>query len=321
MSVNHRKVAVIGCGIVGATSAFAIMQSGLFSEMVLLDVNQEKAEGEAMDISHGTALTHPMRIYAGSYDDLADAAVIVVTAGAAQKPGETRLDLIHKNVSIFSGIMKEIRQRKPEGIMLVVANPVDILTYYAAKTSGMGESRVFGSGTVLDTSRLRTLLGSKLDVDSRSIHAYIVGEHGDSEIVCWSNANVSGVPLPDFFALRGMGDIDLVAAQNEISNDVKNSAYEIIAKKHATYYGIGMSVMRICKAIVKDEKSVLPVSTVLHGEYGIEGCALSVPAIVGRHGVEDLVPISMSEEERVALDHSATVLKQNMADIDFEVND
>ena len=321
MSINHRKVAVIGCGFVGSTSAFALMQSGLFSEMVLLDVNHEKAEGEAMDISHGTALTHPMRVYAGDYDDVADAAIIVVTAGAAQKPGETRLDLIHKNVSIFSGIMKEIRQRKPEGIMLVVANPVDILTYYAAKTSGMGESRVFGSGTVLDTSRLRTLLGSKLDVDSRSIHAFIVGEHGDSEIVCWSNANVSGVPLPDFFALRGMGDIDLKATQNDISNDVKNSAYEIIAKKHATYYGIGMSVTRICKAIAKDEKSVLPVSVVLNGEYGIEGCALSIPAIVGRHGVETLVPISMSEEERTLLEKSSIVLKENMADIDFAVKD
>ncbi|MBO5554436.1 MAG: L-lactate dehydrogenase [Solobacterium sp.] len=321
MSVNHRKVAVIGCGFVGATSAFAIMQSGLFSEMVLLDVNHDKAEGEAMDISHGTALVSPMRVYAGDYDDIADAAIIVVTAGAAQKPGETRLDLIHKNVSIFSGIMKEIRARKPEGIMLVVANPVDILTYYAAKTSGMGESRVFGSGTVLDTSRLRTLLSTKLDVDSRNIHAYIVGEHGDSEIVCWSNADVSGVPLADFFALRGMGDIDFEETQKEISDDVKNSAYEIIAKKHATYYGIGMSVARICKAIAKDEKSVLPVSVVLNGEYGISNCALSVPAIVCRNGVESLVPISMSEAEREALNASAEVLKQNMSDIDFSVND
>lgn len=321
MSVNHRKVAVIGCGFVGATSAYALMQSGLFSEMVLLDVNQEKAEGEAMDISHGTAFSHPMRIYAGGYDDIADAAVIVVTAGAAQKPGETRLDLIHKNVSIFSGIMKEIRLRKPEGIMLVVANPVDILTYYAARTSGMGEKRVFGSGTVLDTSRLRTLLAGKLDVDSRSIHAYIVGEHGDSEIVCWSNANVSGVPLADFFALRGMGDVDFPKVQDEISNDVKNSAYEIIAKKHATYYGIGMSVVRICRAIAGDEKSVLPVSTVLHGEYGISDCSLSVPAIVGQNGIEDLVPISMSESERDALNRSASLLKENMADISFAVTE
>ena len=250
MSVNLRKVAVVGCGFVGSASAFALMQSGLFTEMVLLDVVQEKAEGEAMDIMHGTALMNPMRIYAGTYDDIADAAVIVVTAGAAQKPGETRLDLIHKNISILGSIMAEIRKRSCQGIMLVVSNPVDILTYYAAKTSGMPENRVFGSGTVLDTARLRTLLGTKLDVDSRSIHAVIVGEHGDSEIVCWSNANVSGVPLADFFALRGMGDQDLTAAEKEIGDDVKNSAYQIIQKKRATYYGIAMSVRRICSAIM-----------------------------------------------------------------------
>ena len=259
MSVNLRKVAVVGCGFVGSASAFALMQSGLFTEMVLLDVVQEKAEGEAMDIMHGTALMNPMRIYAGTYDDIADAAVIVVTAGAAQKPGETRLDLIHKNISILGSIMAEIRKRSCQGIMLVVSNPVDILTYYAAKTSGMPENRVFGSGTVLDTARLRTLLGTKLDVDSRSIHAVIVGEHGDSEIVCWSNANVSGVPLADFFALRGMGDQDLTAAEKEIGDDVKNSAYQIIQKKRATYYGIAMSVRRICSAI-RDQRlrSVYP---------------------------------------------------------------
>ena len=317
MSVNLRKVAVVGCGFVGSASAFALMQSGLFTEMVLLDVVQEKAEGEAMDIMHGTALMNPMRIYAGTYDDIADAAVIVVTAGAAQKPGETRLDLIHKNISILGSIMAEIRKRSCQGIMLVVSNPVDILTYYAAKTSGMPENRVFGYGTVLDTARLRTLLGTKLDVDSRSIHAVIVGEHGDSEIVCWSNANVSGVPLADFFALRGMGDQDLTAAEKEIGDDVKNSAYQIIQKKRATYYGIAMSVRRICSAIVKDEKSVLPVSTVMHGAYGISDCALSTPAIVGRNGVEGLVPVTMSEKEREELLSSAKVLKQNMEGIDF----
>ncbi len=317
MTVNLRKAAIIGCGFVGSASAFALMQSELFSEIVLLDVNQAKAEGEAMDISHGTALISPMDIHAGTYDDIKDASVIVLTAGAAQKPGETRLDLIHKNVAIFSSIMKEIRRVKPEGILLVVANPVDILTYYAQRTSGMGETRVFGSGTVLDTARLRTLLSQKLCVDSRSVHASIIGEHGDSEIVCWSHANVSGVPLPDFFALRGMGDIDLSAYEKELADDVKNSAYEIIKRKNATYYGIAVSVRRICSAIVKDEKSVLPVSVSLHGEYGIDGCALSVPAIVGRDGIEGLVPVSMSEEERMELAKSADVLKANMEGIDF----
>lgn len=317
MSVNYRKAAVIGCGFVGSSSAFALMQSELFSEIVLLDVDQLKAEGEAMDISHGTALLSPINIHAGTYDEIKDAAVIVLTAGAAQKPGETRLDLIHKNVSIFSSIMKEIRRVEPEGVLLVVANPVDILTYYAQRTSGMPKSRVFGSGTVLDTARLRTLLSQKLHVDSRSIHASIIGEHGDSEIVCWSNANVSGVPLPDFFALRGMGDVDLAKLEEDYAADVKNAAYEIIKRKKATYYGIAVSVRRICTAIVKDEKSVLPVSVALEGSYGIEGCALSVPAIVGKNGIEGLVPAAMSEEERTKLLQSADVLKKNMADIVF----
>jgi len=316
--LNLRKVAVIGCGFVGSSSAFALMQSGLFTEMVLVDVMKDKAEGEAMDISHGTSLATPMKIYAGDYKDIEDAAIIVVTAGAAQKPGETRLDLIKKNVGIFASIMPSIRALNPQGIMIVVSNPVDILTYAAMKMSGMPEKRVFGSGTVLDTARLRYLLSSKLDVDSRSVHATIIGEHGDSEIVCWSGANVSGVPLADFFALRGMGNMDLANAEKEFAADVKNSAYEIIAKKHATYYGIAMSVRRLCTAIILDEKAILPVSTVLHGSYGIEDCALSVPAIVGRNGVESLVPVSMSQEERDALAASADVLKKNMEGLSFD---
>ena len=193
--VNLRKVAVIGCGFVGSASAFALMQSGLFSEMVLVDVDHERAEGEALDIGHGMPLARPMQIYAGDYDAVSDAAVIVVTAGANQKPGETRLDLVRKNVAVFKSIMPEIAKRKCKGIMLVVANPVDILTYVAAKLSGMPSRRVIGSGTVLDTARLKYLLSEHLGVDSRSIHAYIIGEHGDSEFAAWSSANVSGVPL------------------------------------------------------------------------------------------------------------------------------
>lgn len=321
MSVNFRKVAVVGCGFVGSSSAFALMQSGMFSEMVLIDVMKDKAEGEAMDISHGTSLNAPMNIYAGDYADARDAAITVITAGANQKPGETRLDLIQKNISIHSGIMKEIRAQKFEGILLIVANPVDILTYYAKKMSGLPENKVFGSGTVLDTARLRYLLGTKLDVDSRSVHAYVIGEHGDSEIATWACANVSGVPLQDFFALRGMGDQDLTLAEKDIADDVKNAAYRIIEKKHATYYGIAMSVVRICRAVLKDEKSILPVSTTLDGSYGIDGVSLSVPAIVGRNGIEGLVPVMLSEQERDELVASAEVLKKNMADIDFTIRD
>ena len=196
--VNLRKAAIIGCGFVGAATAFALMQSGLFSELVLLDANRQKAEGEALDISHGLPFARPMDIHAGSYDDMADAAVVIVTAGANQKPGETRIDLVKKNVAIFHSIMAEIRPRNFGGILLVVANPVDILTQTALKYSGLPESRVMGSGTVLDTARLKYLLGEHLRVDSRSVHAFIIGEHGDSEIAVWSSANVSGIPIHDF---------------------------------------------------------------------------------------------------------------------------
>ena len=312
-SVNLRKVAMIGCGFVGSASAFALMQSGLFSEMVLLDADQNKAEGEALDISHGLPFAKPMQIYAGGYDDITDAAIIIVSAGASQKPGETRLDLVKKNVGIFSMIMPEIAKREVKGILLIVANPVDILTFVAQKQSGLLESRVFGSGTVLDTARLKYLLGEHLSVDSRSVHAYIIGEHGDSEMAAWSCANVSGLPLDSFCEMRGHHNHD--EAMHQIADQVKNSAYEIIEKKHATYYGIAMSVKRICEAIIRDEKSILPVSSMLHGEYGIEGVTLSMPAVVGKNGIEKLVPIRLSEEEQGQLKVSADTLKAVLKEV------
>ncbi len=305
--LNTRKLAVIGCGFVGSASAFALMQSGLFSEMVLIDANRARAEGEALDISHGLPFAKPMKIYAGDYPDLADASLIVVTAGAGQKPGETRLDLVKKNVSIFRSIIPSITQYNKEAILLIVANPVDILTYAAAKLSGFPENRVFGTGTVLDTARLKYLLGEHLQVDSRAVHAFILGEHGDSEIVAWSSANVSGLPLHNFCEMRGYFDHD--AAMETLAAGVKNSAYEIIEKKGATYYGIAMSVRRVCEAIVRDEKSILPVSSVQHGSYGIQDVALSLPAVVGKDGVETIVPIALSDEEIAALPASAQTLK------------
>ena len=312
-SVNLRKVAMIGCGFVGSASAFALMQSGFFSEMVLLDADQNKAEGEALDISHGLPFAKPMQIYAGGYDDITDAAIIIVSAGASQKPGETRLDLVKKNVGIFSMIMPEIAKREVKGILLIVANPVDILTFVAQKQSGLPESRVFGSGTVLDTARLKYLLGEHLRVDSRSVHAYIIGEHGDSEMAAWSCANVSGLPLDSFCEMRGHHNHD--EAMHQIADQVKNSAYEIIEKKHATYYGIAMSVKRICEAIIRDEKSILPVSSMLHGEYGIEGVTLSMPAVVGKNGIEKLVPIRLSEAEQGQLKASADTLKAVLKEV------
>ena len=305
--VNPRKAAVIGCGFVGSATAFTLMQSRLFSELVLLDVNMEKADGEAKDIAHGIPFAGQMKIYAGTYDDAADAAIIIITAGANQKPGETRLDLVQKNTAIYQSIIPEIVKRDFGGILLIVSNPVDILTYVALKLSGLPENRVLGSGTVLDTARLKYALGEHLGVDSRSVHSFIIGEHGDSEIAAWSSTNVSGIPLNDFCEMRGHFNHD--AAMDAIAEKVKNSAYEIISKKQATYYGIAMSVKRICECIVRNERSILPVSAMMHGEYGIEDITLSMPAIVGIGGVETHVPIALSEEEAEKLVESAKKLK------------
>ena len=306
--VNPRKAAVIGCGFVGSATAFTLMQSRLFSELILLDVNMEKADGEAKDIAHGIPFAGQMKIYAGTYDDAADAAIIIITAGANQKPGETRLDLVQKNTAIYQSIIPEIVKRDFGGILLIVSNPVDILTYVALKLSGLPENRVLGSGMVLDTARLKYALGEHLGVDSRSVHSFIIGEHGDSEIAAWSSTNVSGIPLNDFCEMRGHFNHD--AAMDAIAEKVKNSAYEIISKKQATYYGIAMSVKRICECIVRNERSILPVSAMMHGEYGIEDITLSMPAIVGIGGVETHVPIALSEEEAEKLVESAKKLKE-----------
>ena len=308
---NVRKVAMIGCGFVGAACAFSIMQSGLFSEMVLIDSDRAKAEGEALDISHGVPFAKPIKIYAGDYDDIKDSSLIIITAGANQKSGETRLDLVKKNISIFKSILPEIKKRNFNGILLVVANPVDILTSVAIKLSGLPENKVLGSGTVLDTARLKYELGNHLDVDSRSIHAFIIGEHGDSEIAAWSSANVSGIPLDKFCEMRGHFNHNKSTTQ--IAENVKNSAYEIIEKKRATYYGVAMAVKRICEAIVRDEKSILPISSMMHGEYGIEGISLSMPAIVGKDGVETHVPIQLNENEISKLQLSAKTLQEILA--------
>ena len=307
-ALNIRKVAMIGCGFVGSASAFALMQSGMFSEMVLIDADRDKAEGEAMDISHGVPFAGNMKIYAGNYDDIVDAFIIIISAGAGQKPGETRLDLVNKNVAIFKSIIPEIVKRNYEGILLVVANPVDILTQIAIKLSGFSENRVIGSGTVLDSARLRYKLGEHLAVDSRSVHAFIVGEHGDSEVAVFSSANVSGVKLDDFCEMRG--HYRHKESTEAIAKQVKNCAYEIIEKKQATYYGIAMAIKRICEAIVKDEKSILPVSHMIHDICGINNVVLSMPAIVGKNGLESEVPIELNGEEALKLKQSADSLSE-----------
>ena len=317
MKNNPKKAAVIGCGFVGAATAFTLMQSKLFSELVLLDANHDKAVGEAEDIGHGIPFAGEMDIYAGDYDDIADCSIIIVTAGANQKPNETRLDLVQKNVAIYKSIIPEIAKRSYEGILLIVSNPVDILTYVAQKLSGLPERRVIGSGTVLDTARLKYALSQHLNVDSRNIHSFIIGEHGDSEIAAWSSTNISGVPLDDFLEMRGHMHPDM--DKQEIAEKVKNSAYDIIAKKHATYYGIAMSVRRICECIVRDEKSILPISTVMHGDFGIEDVCLSMPTILSAEGVETHIPIELSEKEHTSLKKSADTLKNIIAGLDLSM--
>ena len=315
MNPNPRKAAVIGCGFVGASIAFRFLQQGLFSELVLLDANQAKAEGEAIDLSDGLPYGSAMEITAGTYDDIADCALVVITAGANQKPGETRLDLIGKNAAILRSILAEITARDFGGILLIVSNPVDVLTYTAWKLSGYPRERVIGSGTVLDTGRLKQLLGEELGVDSRNVHAFIIGEHGDSELAVWSEANVSGLDLQDFCRIRGLERV--TETKDRLYRQVRDSAYEIISRKGATYYGIAMAVGRIAESLVKDEHAVLPVSVVLEGEYGLEGLALSIPSIVGREGLEEVLEIPLSGEEAQALRQSAKQMEEAIASLNL----
>ena len=317
MNINPRKAAIIGCGFVGASIAFRFLQQGLFTHLVLLDTNRDQAEGEAMDLSDGLPYGAAMEITAGSYDDIADCALVVITAGANQKPGETRLDLIGKNISIMRSIIDEITARDFGGILLVVSNPVDVLTYAAWKMSGYPRERVIGSGTVLDTGRLKQLLGEELRVDSRNIHAFIIGEHGDSELAVWSEANVSGLDLEDFCRIRAAARSDAAGpvVLDRIYQEVRDSAYEIIRRKGVTCYGIAMAVGRIASCIVKDEHAVLPISVVLDGQYGLDGLALSIPSLVGRDGLEEILEIPLSREEQQALDTSARQMQEAIASL------
>lgn len=312
--INIQKVAVIGCGFVGSTIAYTLMQKGTFSEMVLLDAAQGKAEGEAMDISHGLPFAHAMDIYAGTYEDIADAAVVIITAGANQKPGETRLDLVQKNSRIMRSIISEVKRVNCEGILLIVSNPVDILTEVALRESGFPKERVIGSGTVLDTARLKYLVSEKLNVDSRNVHAFIAGEHGDSELAVWSCANIYGISIDEFAKLRGFRDF--TKEKDEIYHAVRDSAYEIIERKGATYYGIGMAAAKIAEAIVRDSHTVVPVSVSLNGEYGLSDLCLSIPAVIGSRGAEQVLEISLNAEEEERLRRSADELKEVLAQIE-----
>ena len=312
--MNKQKCAVIGCGFVGASIAFSLIQEEMFSELVLIDINQTKAEGEAMDLSHGLPFVHPMKIYAGTYADLADCFLINITAGAGQRPGETRLELVRKNVEIFRDMIPQITAVTQDARLLIVSNPVDVMTYAAWKLSGYPPEHVIGSGTVLDTARLKYLLGAHLGVDSRSVHAFIIGEHGDSELAVWSSANISGVDLDSFCDICGACDGETL---HRLYEDVRTSAYKVIEKKGATYYAIALAVTRIARAIVREEHSVLPVSAYVNGHYGVSDVYFGVPSIVGAEGVEKVLDIPLDGSEQQQLEHSVQTLKDVIAGLDL----
>ncbi|CAH8770099.1 L-lactate dehydrogenase [Paenibacillus dendritiformis] len=306
------RVALVGSGFVGSSYAFALFNQGLAAELVIIDANQPKAEGDAMDLNHGLPFASNMRIWAGDYSDCKDADLVVITAGANQAPGETRLDLIGKNARIFQSIVQSVMESGFNGLFLVATNPVDVLTYATWKYSGLPASRVIGSGTILDTARLRYLLGERLEVDPRNVHAYIMGEHGDTELPVWSNVSIGGQPLADYRKTHGQPTDEEL---NRIFINVRDAAYHIIERKGATYYGIAMGLARLTKAILKNENSVLSVSTLLTGEYGLEDVYLGVPAVVNRQGIRDVYELHLTDEEKQKLHHSASVLKEAIASI------
>lgn len=297
------RVVIIGAGFVGSSYAFSLLNHSLVRELVIIDVDKNRAEGHAMDLNHGLAFGSPMKIWAGDYSDCKGASLVVITAGANQAPGETRLDLVEKNVNIFNKIVKNVMDSGFNGIFLVATNPVDILSYTTWKVSGLPKERVIGSGTILDTARLRFLLGDHFQVDTRNVHAYIIGEHGDTELPVWSHAYIGSRPL-----LR-MIDGDQSEVLENIFTKVRDAAYHIINKKGATYYAIAMGLLRLTKAILQNEHSILTVSTLLEGQYGLNDLYIGVPAVVTKDGIREIIELDIHDDERDKLLHSAGVLK------------
>ncbi len=311
------KISIIGAGAVGSTTAYTLMLSGLVSEIVLIDINKDKAEGDALDMNHGISFVSPVKIIAGDYTDIKGSDMVIITAGANQEPGEKRTDLLKRNAKIFESIIENVlKYCHDDTILMIVTNPVDILTYITYKISGYSKKHVIGSGTVLDTARLKYLLGEYTNVDVRNVHTYIIGEHGDSEVATWSTTSVAGMEIDEFCNYSGVCD-SIPMQKAEFHKIVKNSAYEIIQKKGATYYAIALAVKRIVECIIGNEKSILTVSSLLEGEYGISDMCLSVPTIVSGEGVETLLEVNFNDEEITALRKSADTLKKLATEIGY----
>jgi L-lactate dehydrogenase len=313
--VSERKVAIVGAGNVGTTFAYALMMSGLANNIPLIDKDIEKVRAHVMDLNHGMMFVPPTRIYEGSFSDCRNADLVVITAGKAQRPGETRIDLAKKNTEIFRQLIPQIVQYNPQNL-LIVTNPVDILTYVALQFSGLTMNRVIGSGTVLDTARFRYLLSSHCDVSPRNVHAYILGEHGDSEVPVWSNVRIGGVLLRDYCPSCKRrcpaGELENIFAQ------VKNAAYEIIKGKGSTYYAIGLALVDITSSILRNENTILTVSTLVDGFYGIRDVCLSIPVLLNANGVTKIVNIGLEESEADQLRSSAEYLKGVLLELGFE---
>lgn len=310
------KVAIVGAGDVGATTAYALMDSAAVNDIVLIDIDKEKAEGEAMDLRHGASFVKPVRVHAGDYEDAWDADVVVITAGVAQAPGETRLELLERNTEVFKDMVPKITEGlHDDTIVLVVTNPVDVLTYVTWKVSGLPPNRVLGSGTVLDTARFRHVLSDELGVAEKHVHGYILGEHGDSEVPAWSATHVAGGTFEEFCAEQFTEED--APDREAIGDRVRGAAYEIIERKGATYYAIGLATRQIVEAIVRDENSILTVSSLLQGQHGIEDVYLSLPNVVNRSGIARTVEVPLADDEREELRRSAKVLREHIDALDI----
>ncbi|MEQ8196683.1 MAG: L-lactate dehydrogenase [Clostridiaceae bacterium] len=306
------KISIIGAGFVGSTAAYALMINGLASEIVIVDINKEKAEAEAMDLSHGAAFVKAVDVKAGNFEDTKNSDVVIITAGVGQKPGETRLEIINKNIPVFKSIIPEIIKYSPKTILLVVSNPVDILTYITYKISGLPANRVIGSGTVLDTSRFKYMLSDHFKIDARNVHTYIIGEHGDSEIAAWSLTNIAGASADEY--CRKMCKKCDGSFKEEIPEKVKKAAYEIINKKGYTNYAVGLAINRIVEAIIRDENSILTVSSLFKGQYGLDDIYLAIPTIVNREGAKQILEVALSDEEQGKLEISAHILRKHLTE-------
>jgi len=297
------RIAVVGTGMVGSSFAYAAMIKGLAAELVLVDVSEEREEGEVMDLTHGLIGTETGNVRGGHFKDCGDVDVVVITAGAAQKPGETRLDLVSKNIKIMKSILKQMGKLRSDTVVIIVSNPVDILTYIARETLNLPKNQVFGTGTSLDTSRLRYIISQKLGVNLHNVHGYVMGEHGDSEFVAWSTTNVSSMPIKKLLSGKQMKDIE---------QQTKRAAYEIIQRKRATYYGIGVVITEIVEAVLNDKKEIMPVSTEPGSVYGVKDMCVGIPAVIGRSGVEKVWKVPLSGSELGKLKKSAELLKKVM---------